>query len=80
MSEHVHARRRSPKWVIIAIGAAAIVAFLILRGHGYHLLAYSPLLILLACPFLHMGMHGRHGHGAHEEPQTPDTPPQRPKA
>ncbi len=79
MAEHLHARRRSSKWLIIGIGAAAIAAFLILKGHGYHLLAYSPLLILLACPFLHMSMHGGHGgHGAKRGPQpTDDSPPQR---
>ena len=82
MAEHVHASRRSSKWLIIGIAGAAIAAFLILNGHGYHLLAYAPLLILLACPLLHMSMHGSHrghgghgGHDAHRQRQDTDEPP-----
>jgi len=80
MAQHEHARRRSPTFVIGLLAAAALLAFLLLKGHGYHVLAYAPLLILVACPFLHMGMHGRHGHGAHEQPPAADEPPQQPKA
>lgn len=79
MAEHVHGNRRSSKWLIIGIAVAAIAAFLVLKGHGYHLLAYSPLLILLACPLLHMSMHGGHrGHGGHDarrQRQDTDEPP-----
>ena len=63
MANHVHARRRSTKWLIIGIALAALIAFLASYGHGYHLLSLAPLLILLACPLLHMSMHG--GHGGH---------------
>lgn len=63
---HAHRRRRSSGVIIGLVALAALAGFLILRGHGYHLLAYSPLLILLACPFLHSFMHGGHGgHGGH---------------
>jgi hypothetical protein len=55
-------RSLSSATVAIALLAlASVAAFLLLKGHGYHLLAYAPLLILAACPFLHMGLHGRHG-------------------
>lgn len=63
---HAHRRRRSSGVIIGLVALAALAGFLILRGHGYHLLAYSPLLILLACPFLHSFMHRGHGgHGDH---------------
>jgi hypothetical protein len=81
MADHVHAGRGSSKWLIIGIGFAAIAGFLILQGHGNHLLAYSPLLILLACPLLHMAMHRGHGsHGAHRQPQAADESPQQREA
>lgn len=73
MANHVHAGSRSSKWLIIGIAVAAIAGFLILKGHGYHLLAYSPLLILLACPLLHMSMHGGHGGGGHRHDAQDDT-------
>ena len=67
MANHVHSSRgRSSGLYILLLGIAALAAFLFLNGHGYHLLAYAPLLILLACPLLHFGMHGGHGgHGGH---------------
>lgn len=70
MPDHAQAseRRRSTMWVGV-IGAAALLAFLILNGHGDHLLSLVPLLILLACPLMHMFMH--HGHGHHGEGDGP---------
>ena len=47
---------------LILIGVAALVAFLVLNGHGYHLLSVAPLLILLACPLMHVFHHGHGGH------------------
>jgi len=65
MRDNTHAlrRRRSSGVIIGLVALAALSGFLILRGHGYHMLAYAPFLILLACPFLHSFMHG--GHGGH---------------
>ena len=48
---------------------AALLAFLVISGvlltteHRAHLLGVLPWLLLLACPFLHLFMHG--GHGGH---------------
>lgn len=68
MANHVHSsRRRSSGFYILLLAIAAFGAVLILRGHGYHMLAYAPLLILLACPMLHFGMHGgQGGHGGQQ--------------
>nr|WP_319417998.1 DUF2933 domain-containing protein [Phenylobacterium soli] len=50
--------------MIAALGAA--MAYLFFGEHRVHLLGYLPFLFLLACPLLHMTMHGGHGaHGGH---------------
>lgn len=65
---------------------AAILAYLFFGEHRVHLLGYLPFLILLACPLLHMTMHGGHGgHGGHGHPPDPAnpgdrTPPQQQKS
>ena len=52
------------KWVFI--GFAAIAAYFLIAEHKAHLseyLKYWPLLLVLACPLMHLFMHG--GHGGH---------------
>ena len=45
---------------------AIIGAFFVLAEHRAHVLPFLPWLILLACPLMHMFMHGGHGgHGGH---------------
>lgn len=54
------------KWVFMAF--LAIAAYFLVAEHKAHLsgyLYYLPYLLLLACPLLHMFMHG--GHGRHGE-------------
>lgn len=43
------------------IGFAAIAGFFLLREHKAHVVVWLPWLILLACPLLHIFMHGGHG-------------------
>lgn len=46
----------------------AIAAFFLLAEHRAHLsgwLIYWPYLLVLACPLMHLFMHGGHGHGDH---------------
>ncbi|WP_417345530.1 DUF2933 domain-containing protein [Ferrimonas sp.] len=45
-----------------AIGLIAAVSYFLLVEHRQHLFEFLPFLILLACPFMHIFMHGRHGH------------------
>lgn len=55
---------RRGRWVfwIFAIVAAAYL----ISEHRAHLEGALPFLIILACPLLHMFMHGGHGgHGGH---------------
>lgn len=66
MEDQSHARQaRSFNVPLILIGLAAFAAFLILNGHGNHLLSIAPLLIFFACPLMHV-FHHRHGHGGHK--------------
>ena len=75
-------------WLFSRTGIATIVAvsvlgFLIYQGHGAHLLGYAPFLLILACPLMHIFMHGGHGgHGGHqhsEEDTSALTPEERQK-
>ena len=45
----------------ISLAIAALGAYL-LFAHTGHLLAALPYLLLLACPLMHLFMHGGHGH------------------
>ena len=50
--------------VFLLIGAYFLVA-----EHWAHLTGwfpYWPYLVLLACPLMHLFMHGGHGHGGHD--------------
>jgi hypothetical protein len=50
------------RWVLLAF--LAIAGFFLVTEHRAHLLGFLPFLILLACPLLHVFMHGGHGdHG-----------------
>lgn len=59
VTEPTHSSRKG--WIAFA-AFAAIAAFLLLSEHRAHVLGYLPFALLLACPLLHMFMHGGHGH------------------
>jgi Protein of unknown function (DUF2933) len=40
--------------------AVAVLGFLIYTGHSAHLLGLVPYLLILACPLMHIFMHGGH--------------------
>lgn len=65
---------RRGRWVFWIFGI--IAAIFLLSEHRVHVLGALPFLILLACPLLHMFMHGGHGgHGESSGRQPPrDTP------
>jgi hypothetical protein len=47
---------------LLAIGAVA--AYFLLSEHRAHIFGALPFLLLLACPLMHVFMHGHHGgHG-----------------
>ena len=47
---------------IIACIVLSVVGFLVYTGHGAHMLGLLPYLLILACPLMHVFMHGGHGH------------------
>ena len=54
---------------IVLIGFAIVAAFYLWTEHRAHLLGVLPLLLILACPLMHIFMHGGHGgHGGHGDP------------
>ena len=57
-------RARAPHWrsrgTLALCGFLPIAAFLLLTGHETHLFAALPFLFLLACPLMHLFIHGRH--------------------
>jgi hypothetical protein len=47
---------------VITLALAALGAYL-LATHGRHVLSALPYLLLMACPLMHLFMHGGHRHG-----------------
>lgn len=43
----------------------AIAAFFLLSEHRIHVLGWLPLVLLAACPLMHLFMHHGHGQGGH---------------
>ncbi len=48
---------------LVLTGFLAIAAFFLLTEHAAHVFGAIPYLLLLACPLMHVFMHG--GHGSH---------------
>ena len=60
------ARKFTPASVVL-YGFLALAAFYLIAEHRAHLLGWLPWLLILACPLLHVFMHGKHGgHGGGE--------------
>lgn len=61
---------------LVTIAFLLIAAFFLLSEHRVHALGFLPFLLLLACPLLHMFMHGGHrghgGHGGHSHQNKPE--------
>uniref|UniRef100_UPI0038B65B35 DUF2933 domain-containing protein n=1 Tax=Sabulicella rubraurantiaca TaxID=2811429 RepID=UPI0038B65B35 len=47
---------------IAVLGFVLVAAFYVVREHWGHVLGALPYLLLLACPLMHLFMHGGHGH------------------
>ena len=56
---------RSPAGIALCV-FLAIAAYFLIAEHKAHVVTFLPWLLLLACPLLHVFMHGGHGgHGGH---------------
>ena len=56
------------------LGFLAIAAFFLLTEHRAHFFGILPYLLLLACPLLHLFMHGKHGGHGGGDGDRPDRP------
>lgn len=61
--QHHSQKSRSTRINPALIGFLLIAAFFLFSEHQAHFFGILPFLFLLACPFLHMWMHGGHGEG-----------------
>lgn len=63
---------RSPPGIALFV-ALAVVGFYLVTEHRAHLLGVVPYLFLLACPLMHVFMHGHHGaHGSSRHSEADD--------
>ncbi|TAK00449.1 MAG: DUF2933 domain-containing protein [Candidatus Manganitrophaceae bacterium] len=69
-TQHPARVRRSSRFNLALIAFLLIAAFFLLSEHRAHFFGILPYLLLLACPFLHLFMHGRHDTGAGHTGQT----------
>ena len=70
-AHHEQGTRRA-RWVFA--GFAVIAAVLLFTEHRAHVLGLLPWLFLLACPLMHLFMHGGHGghrHGGRSDEREP---------
>lgn len=67
---HVPPFWRSPAGLTLLV-ALAVGGFFLVTEHTAHLLGALPYLLLLACPLMHVFMHGGHGH-QHGQPRSKD--------
>jgi len=62
-----HRTQSVAKWVFI--GFLLVAGYFLIMEHRAHLAgwlsSYGIWLLLLACPLMHLFMHGGHGHGGH---------------
>ena len=77
-SQHQHDSEPTSFWgsryAIGLIVLGSIAAYLLLSEHRAHFIGALPLLLLMACPLMHIFMHGGHGGHDHGSPQRTDPP------
>ena len=72
MNDEAHNERATSRAKWVFLGFIAIAAYFLLTEHRAHLsglMQYLPFLLVLACPLMHIFMHGRHGHHRHRNDQ-----------
>lgn len=66
--ESNHLQKTLSKSTLVLIGFLIVAAYFLFTEHRAHLggiLYYLPLLLLLACPLMHVFMHGSYGSHDH---------------
>ena len=81
MSEHTQKPWWQTRFGIVLCGFLVIAAFFLITEHRAHLalaIPYLPWLLVLACPLMHLFMHGGHGsHGSDRDSDDRDVGPHR---
>ena len=74
----------SSRYAIGLLVMGAVAVYFLLNEHRAHFFAALPFLLLLACPLMHVFMHGGHGghggHAGHADPQQSPPTAEAPKA
>jgi hypothetical protein len=68
--------RKVSRYVFFGFGAVA--ACFLIAEHRAHIVPFLPLLLLAACPLMHLFHHGGHKHGDDEESKPGSRPPASP--
>lgn len=55
---------------IVFVGFLLVAGFYLITEHTAHFLGALPFLIFLACPLMHLFMHGHHGGHAHNHSES----------
>ena len=62
----------STRYAIGLLVIGGVASYFLLTEHLAHVIGVLPYLLLLACPLMHIFMHGGHGHHHHQQ-KNPDT-------
>jgi hypothetical protein len=64
---------------IVLLGFLAVTGYFLVTEHWAHVVPFLPWMLVLACPLMHVFMHGGHGgHGGSDEGGRPPTDSQDP--
>ena len=75
-----HANFWGSRYSIGLVVLGAVAAYFLITEHRAHVVIALPFLLLLACPLMHVFMHGGHGSHGHGPQQSENpTPPQAPR-
>ncbi len=69
--EHDHEHNRTQRTLsvskLVLVGFLIIAAYFLFTEHRAHMIAFLPFIFLLACPLMHIFMHGGHGRHDHDK-------------
>ena len=63
----------SSRYAIGLLVIGGVAAYFLLTEHLAHVVGALPFLLLLACPLMHVFMHGGHGHHRGHDPSEAST-------
>ncbi len=61
----------STRYAIGLFVIGGVAAYFLLTEHLAHVVGFLPFLLLLACPLMHIFMHGGHGHHHQQKKSDP---------